>query len=222
DGKDDVRVVEFISTLWALWLHRNEVVFKNSQSSAARVMVLVEGGKSRWLETRKLLQLQLGATDACNPKGKSKPFVWKAGTPTPGPFVSLVVDAAWKKIRKRKGSERGAAIAWKGERNEESHIQGWMRVCASCPVQAECLAIFEALKVACDHASNIIIKTDCQEVIDALRNPATADIRILHIIQGIISLASNSILRFVVCIKVSRLMVSSAHDLASQVRKGLI
>lgn len=64
--------------------------------------------------------------------GVPEPFVWATGVPSQGTFVSLV-DAGWKKIRKRRGKEWGVAIAWKGERHIESHIQGWKRVCASLP-----------------------------------------------------------------------------------------
>lgn len=51
------------------------------------------------------------------------------------------------------------------------------------------------------------MKTDCQEAIDALRNPCSADIRIQHIVHDIASLASSSSFHYVVFIKVSRLMI---------------
>lgn len=109
---------------------------------------LVEEGNTRWLEVMSVARLQLVASHSCRNNGVSKPFVWTSEVPSHGSFVLLVVDASYKKIRKTRGNKWGATIAWKGERQLDSHIQGWKRVCATCPLQAECLAIFEALKGA--------------------------------------------------------------------------
>lgn len=42
DKRDDTRAVEFISTLWALWLHKNEVVFGHQACSPIRVIMLIQ------------------------------------------------------------------------------------------------------------------------------------------------------------------------------------
>lgn len=73
-------------------------------------------------------------------------------------------------------------------------------MCASGPVQAECIAMYEVLKGVVHKALNIIIKTDCQEAIDALRDPFSVDIRIQHIVRDIASFASSAF-HYVVCIK---------------------
>lgn len=109
DGRDDVRAVECLSTLWTLWLHRNEVLFKNTLCSIPRVLFLVEESSNKWQEASKLRLLELVESGLNASKGKPKPFVWTIGSLTQSTFVSLVVDA-WKKVRKRRAKEWGAAI----------------------------------------------------------------------------------------------------------------
>lgn len=76
DNIDDVRVVEFISTVWAILLHRNEVVFRNTSCSLARVKDLIKESKDRWLEVRNLQAMQLVTEQVFGTKIALKPFVW--------------------------------------------------------------------------------------------------------------------------------------------------
>lgn len=120
-------------------------------------------------------------------------MTWAIGKPILSDYLNIVVDAAWKGIQKRKKFEWRATVGWQGEKNTKSHIRGSLRVCATSALQAECLAIWEGLKIAAGLSRNVLIKTDYQEAIQALSNP------------------KSSSPNYVVCVKVSRSVITPTH-----------
>lgn len=63
-----------------------------------------------------------------------------------------------------------------------------MRVCANCPVQAECLAIWEELKDAAYDLQECPYKSAYQNAIESLISPKLEDVQIQHVISDILSL----------------------------------
>lgn len=52
----------FVSTLWAIWLHRNEIVFKGGSANPSRLMEIYKDSNSRHTNTTKKwgIDLQTG------------------------------------------------------------------------------------------------------------------------------------------------------------------
>ena len=126
----------------------------------------------------------------------------------------LEVDGAWKN---KKGNQWQAAIAWKIT-NENQGEESATRIFANSPVQAEAYAILKALKDMEWKCSDITIKTDNFEVVQALRNRGRTNKNIDSIVVDIKRVARS--FHYVSCIKVGREEVNLAHNLATKARKG--
>lgn len=82
-----------------------------------------------------------------------------------------MVDAAWKRKKKVKMREWEAAVAWVEDSDNIHRRSGAKRIFANSALQAECIAIWEGLKEAGAVSKNVIIKSDCKEAIESIRNP---------------------------------------------------
>ncbi|XP_056697676.1 uncharacterized protein [Spinacia oleracea] len=218
DGQDNYRAIEFISTIWSIWLHRNEVVFKNNPCSPERIM----GLENEW-SSRGVPYAREGNVEGKSVHGGERKLTaarWVYGRPVGRSFVSIVVDAAWKAFQKRNSKKWGATVAWKGERREDDHIEGGTRVFAESPLHAECMAISYGMRGCVGITRNIIVKSDYQDAIMAIADPGRADFRVADMAREIREIARN--FDYVICLKVGRECVKPAHIIASRTRKGLV
>ncbi|KNA15053.1 hypothetical protein SOVF_101740 [Spinacia oleracea] len=189
------------------------------QCSPARILMLVKEGMDSWTKRANLILADSESNPAERGLLQNPKMAWAIGKPLTTGHVTLLVDAAWKGIQKRKNSEWGAGVGWQGERTTERHIRDSMRICATSALQAECIEIWEGMKSVAGMSKNILIKTNCQVAIKALSNPKFTDNHIRHVLADIIALAST--LDYVSCVKVDRLTISPAHILATNARKGM-
>ncbi|XP_056685577.1 uncharacterized protein [Spinacia oleracea] len=218
DGKNEERVVQLISTLWGIWLHRNEIIFRGMSANPERILELAQSHALRWKQTKEVKARQAAKTPTNGKNTHLQISIWRAGACTTTDYFSIVVDAAWKRKKKVKQKEWEAAIGWAEDCNQSTSCSGSKKIFAHDSLQAECYAILEGTKMAANISKNVVVKTDCKEAVVALKDETTVAANILTIIQQIKQEARK--LDYYVCIKVSRDSVAKAHNLAQQERKG--
>ncbi|XP_048491491.1 uncharacterized protein LOC125492811 [Beta vulgaris subsp. vulgaris] len=207
----DIMEIEFISTLWGIWLHRNEVIFKDSSTNPKRIMEITKENIMRAKNRRSQRDSRLEE----NVEANNKEPDWEVGQKRSINVQSLVVDGAWKK--NAKSNQWQAAIAWKNLNNDpREEFVG--KIFATSPVQTEAYAVMKALSDMQWRCSELIIKTDNREIIQALKNPRETNKDIDNIIKDIRRLANS--FNFVCCKKVKREEVNLAHNLAIKARKS--
>ena len=138
---------------------------------------------------------------------------WTTGTKSTNTMQYLEVDGAWKN---RKGNQWQAAIVWKNM-NEIQGEESVVKIFANSAVQTEAYSVLKALQDMAWKCSDITIKTDNLEVVQALKNHGRINKNIGPIIADIQRVARS--FHFVSCIKVGR-GVNLAHNLATKARKG--
>ncbi|XP_048503164.1 uncharacterized protein LOC125498892 [Beta vulgaris subsp. vulgaris] len=207
---------QFISTLWGIWVHRNEIIFQETRTNPSRILEIIKDHNRRLLESNnKKTEQEKDSNSSLITDGRQA-IVWTVGKKTGNVMQTLVVDGAWAN---KKGNQWQAAIAWKNKNGllgEESAS----RIFANSPVQTEAYAILKALQDMKWKCSDITIHTDNIEVVQALTSQGRTNKNIAQIIVEIKRAASSY--HFVSCIKVRREAVNLAHDLAAKARKGLV
>ncbi|XP_021857984.2 uncharacterized protein [Spinacia oleracea] len=221
DGKDDSRAVQLTATLWAIWLHRNDIIFCGVSVNPNRILEVAQSHVHSWKEAQKAKLMQQQHLNWKQPGeiNLTKISMWKVGKCSNLGFFSILVDAAWNRKKNSKQKQWEAAVAWAEDDNQTISCSGAKRIFAQDALQAECYAILEGIRVASGLARNVILKTDCKVAVEAIRNENQAHSHIATIISDIRKEAT--MLDFFVCLKVSRNAVIKAHNLAQQERKGL-
>ncbi|XP_048490028.1 uncharacterized protein LOC125491990 [Beta vulgaris subsp. vulgaris] len=211
-------IISFISTLWSIWLHRNEIIFKGTTSNPERIVELEKENSRRAnnSEQRRNNENQLSKKSFSRENDEDSAVSWSKGSQTTNPNQVIVVDGAWKK--KKNKSQWQAAIAWKNisQVSGEAYAN---RIFATSPLQTEAYAILQATKYMEWKCSDIIIKTDNLEVVKALQQNEKADKSISSIILEIKQRANS--FQYFSCIKVKREEVFLAHNLAKMARLGI-
>uniref|UniRef100_A0A803MK90 Bet v I/Major latex protein domain-containing protein n=1 Tax=Chenopodium quinoa TaxID=63459 RepID=A0A803MK90_CHEQI len=100
---------------------------------------------------------------------------WSSRVTTNRPFVSVCVDAAWKRRKKKQESSWEAATTWITENVDSQQLQSATRVFAINSNQAEILAIWNAIKEIPEEYRNVVIKTDSLVAVKALQHPSKAE-----------------------------------------------
>lgn len=219
DGEEDSRLLQFISILWSIWLHRNEIIFRNVSVSPERILHLAQSHVHQWTQAQKLLAArQKDEREVSLPAITKGITIFKYGRCSTEGFICLVVDAAWKASSKGNCNQWQAAVGWEEDTDQEPRLSGATKIFALSPLQAECQAILWGTRLAASFASNVVVKSDCLEAVQAIKNPSKAVVNIVPIIEDIRLVAKN--LDYFVCIKVSRTQVSKAHILAQRERNG--
>ena len=207
---------DFISTLWGIWIHRNEIIFNKAKKNPSRILDIISDSNRR---LHRINNKQSEFREHVKGDAKtisSKPMEWSSGTKSTTTMQILEVDGAWKN---RKGDQWRAAIAWKNK-NEDQGEESAARIFANSPVQTEAYAVLKALQDMEWKCSDITIRTDNLEVVQALKNRGRTNKNIDPIIADIKRIARS--FHFVSCIKVGREGVKLAHNLATKARKGEI
>ena len=203
--------IEFISTLWGIWIHRNEIIFKNTNLNPGRIMEIIKENISRAKTRRPERENQ---TDK-ELEERARELQWIVGQRRSINVQTLVVDGAWKKNVKT--NQWQAAIAWKNLNNDpREEFAG--KIFAISAEQTEAYAIMKALSDMEWRCTELIIKTDNQEIIRALNSPRETNKDIDNIIKDIRKIANSFM--FVCCKKVKREEVNLAHKLAVKARKS--
>ena len=207
--------IDFISTLWGLWIHRNEVIFRGSSTNPMRIMAIIRDHSGRARREKKGTKRTIGSRDLSMEDAGARNLDWTIGDTNTTNIQTIVVDGAWKK---NVGSNKWqAAIAWKNLNNDPQEESAEKKF-ANSPEQAEAYAILKAITDMAWKTAGIIIKSDSKEVILALKSKKGTNKNIDSIIRDIRRLAHGFM--FVSCIKVSRAEVQLAHNLATQARKS--
>ncbi|XP_048501627.1 uncharacterized protein LOC125497948 [Beta vulgaris subsp. vulgaris] len=209
--------VDFISTLWAIWVHRNEVIFRGVIPNPERIMMIGKDHSVR-LNTRKKRQdrqLANSSQEEHADHNKHQFQEWTIGNKASTNVQTLVVDGTWKKNVKT--NQWQATIAWKNVNNDPKE-EAASKIFANSAEQAEAYAILKAIADMEWRSPGLIIKTDNTEVITALKSNITTNKNIDNIIKDIKRIANSYI--FISCIKVGREEVKLAHKLATQARKS--
>ncbi|KAL2934353.1 hypothetical protein RDABS01_017472 [Bienertia sinuspersici] len=209
-----------IATLWAIWLHRNEIIFNKKDINPEHILQLAKVEEARW--NRVFNQCNLWA------KKKSAKMItdslerddamieWKWGCQEGMVNNLIIVDGAWKiNSRTRK---RSAAIAWVLEENGATVRFGSDKVCTKSPIQTECYAILKGIEAGVGIWSEVVVITDSAQAITMIKDPKKAPVECSSIIMDILAVAKS--FHFLKILKCSRAGVSKAHNLAIEARKG--
>lgn len=84
-----------MAIIWAIWLHRNEIVFRSMRVSAEVILNLAQSHVQRWYraqELRETREKKQGNIER-SPIVPS-PQIFRSGTCTSSGFISVIVDAA--------------------------------------------------------------------------------------------------------------------------------
>uniref|UniRef100_A0A803LNT4 Agglutinin domain-containing protein n=1 Tax=Chenopodium quinoa TaxID=63459 RepID=A0A803LNT4_CHEQI len=178
------------------------------------IMDSIQSHAQRWNRATEL-QDKLCTSPSNSSIGKHVMVYWRMGRPSNKAFISICVDVAWKRRKRKDKTHWEAVIAWVSE-SSTSRLQNSSRIFAINSNQAELLAIWKALKETPEEYGNVIIKSDSVVAIEAIQSPNKAAEELKSVAKDIIQ---QSMTRdFVSCIKVQRLNVSKAHDLAASRR----
>lgn len=106
------RNVELVLILWAIWIHRNEVVFKNQTPNPSRILELEEVFKR---QHAKAAGFQRTYAHSHPPSSPTPPWFQKGSEPHSHPS-EIWVDGDWKK-RRKKGlcTDRGWVLKLAGQ-----------------------------------------------------------------------------------------------------------
>ena len=130
--------IDFISTIWGIWIHRNEIIFKGNSPNPKRIMEIINEN----IERAKSRRIQRETQPGKDLQEEAREVQWKVGQNRSTNVQTLVVDGAWKK--NVKSNQWQAAIAWKNLNNDpREEFAG--KIFATSPAQTEAYAILKAL-----------------------------------------------------------------------------
>ncbi|KAL2929319.1 hypothetical protein RDABS01_034730 [Bienertia sinuspersici] len=202
-----------VAILWAIWLHRNNVIFRNDNPNPQEVLNLTKLELGRWfrgfgesMEKRDKGNLVLNE--------KRKETNWSWGNAFQVDNI-LKIDGAWKKTKN--GGIR-AAYGWVMERGNRCIREEASRIFAASPLQAEAQAMLEGISSARMDWTTVEVWTDSERMIQMLHKPESAPTNCYFLILDILSVLKT----FATCsiYKVCRSNVRRAHELATQARQG--
>lgn len=126
DGRDSERVTWFCAILWAIWSHRNNVVFKKEKPNPYEILRSAED-----LVTKEKTRLESGKVgNINNPISESGERVTKISFGSyRGRVCEINVDGAWKSNKWTNGSRAG--IGWIARIRSEAVFKGNAKVRAN-------------------------------------------------------------------------------------------
>nr|CCA66020.1 hypothetical protein [Beta vulgaris subsp. vulgaris] len=212
DGVKSPRVSEFIATLWAIWIHRNNVIFRSEEVNPVAIMNLKIALLKEIRESSKF-------------RDRNNPLSHIENSRLEGCHVSQLdstsdkcivkVDGAWKR-HKQKNPRAG--IGWSALLDNSKIFEGNDVVISLSSLQTEAHAVLRGLREAFAHGVNRVhICSDSRVLVQALHNrqyPFEVA-SIAHDIQAMCN-------KFLFCKiqHVGRDVVAPAHALATAARLG--
>ena len=135
--------IEFIATLWAIWVHRNEVIFRGVLPNPDRIMMIRKEHFVRWNTTRErqIRHLANSTQEETIDSSSKQSQEWTIGDRSIPNIQTLVVDGAWKKNARTNHWQ--AAVAWKNVNNDPEE-EAAVKIFANSAEQAEAYAILKA------------------------------------------------------------------------------
>ncbi|KMT08345.1 hypothetical protein BVRB_6g141690 [Beta vulgaris subsp. vulgaris] len=193
------------------------MVFRSMQVDLRKILKSIAKNSNHWSSVKGALeltplQLRRITIEKVRIPAVSTPH-WLHGCLTEVPAL-VKVDGAWK--RHRCQSTWRAAIAWHIWWDSCVYADGVM-VATADPQHSEYCAILKGLREALKHSTSIMIYTDSLLAVQRLHNTTSASPYHLHVILDILALARS--LTFVAIIKVSRVLMKEARDIATTIRR---
>ncbi|KAL2942986.1 LINE-1 retrotransposable element ORF2 protein [Bienertia sinuspersici] len=213
DGKDDQRSADFMATLWAIWVNRNDICLNNGKLNPNEITRKRAEELARW--RRSITRKKESQTHVKNIMDQQS-TAWSSGKEGQTTDLTCIVDGAWKKGN---NSQIRAAIGWVIRKDLTCLEKGGEKVFAISPIQAEAKAVRKGLQQCINKGQHIKILTDSQEVINSMTNIKSSNFKCRKDYQDIQLLCNN--FSSVVCHKVPRIFVKDAHDLALKARNSI-
>ncbi|XP_056688714.1 uncharacterized protein [Spinacia oleracea] len=221
DGNRSLRIVSFISTLWGLWLTRNNRVFRGEISTIAIAQALINKGMSEHGFLRNQKHPYLGFLHPPEDSLGFPPGFFRAiisGTEDQGAPAIILVDGSWHKIT------GNAGMGWvlDGQYLQEGRILGGAQPGTShSALQSEAKACLLGLRWASQSLiTRVTILTDSHRLVELLRGDAMLDVQIMWTVAEIKKVGKT----FSWCCvnKVDRQQVQQAHELATAASTSLL
>ncbi|XP_048498238.1 uncharacterized protein LOC125496736 [Beta vulgaris subsp. vulgaris] len=185
--EDSLRMeIDFISTLWGIWVHRNEIIFKGASPSPGRIMEVITDHSRRSYCIREKRERMQDLQHLGFEGDASKNLEWLMGERNTANVQTIVVDGAWKK--NHKSNHWQAAIAWKNV-TKDSQEEASTRIFANSAEQTEAYAILKGVTDMEWRCSGLIIKSDNSEIIKALKSDTVINKNLENIVRDIKRLA---------------------------------
>ncbi|KAL2929656.1 hypothetical protein RDABS01_035066 [Bienertia sinuspersici] len=204
----------YMATLWAIWIHRNNITFRKEKANPKEIMRLAEAETERWSNGFGANTKNAPMSPQNSPNDKASTS-WEWGIIDQRENI-LIIDGAWKQTKKE---EIRAAFGWIMEQRGGCVDKKANRMFAASPLQAEAYAMLEGSASAAREWTTVTIWTDSARMIQMLHNPKSAPNNCYLLILDIL----DRLKAFTACSvqKVGRSYVRKAHDLAIQARQGL-
>ncbi|XP_056692063.1 uncharacterized protein [Spinacia oleracea] len=220
DGKNSPRCIYFISTLWGLWLARNNRIFRSEATSTSVVLAFIKIG----LDQHDILQHQhmpflrfLHPPEVCSvfPPGFFRVIL--SGFEDQGPITTIVIDGSWHK------STRNAGMGWflEGQHLPSNRILGGAQAgAADSAFHTEVMACLLSLRWASQAGfGRVTILSDSQRLVQLLRSDFETDIQLIWTFAEIRRIGKT--FNWYCINKVDRDRVQHAHDLATAASTSL-
>ncbi|KAL2928402.1 Nuclear receptor subfamily 1 group I member 3 [Bienertia sinuspersici] len=174
-----------VSTIWAIWIHRNSAIFKHQKINPQEVLTLSNIELARWQKGFEYSENSGDEKQSLNMERVQ--LSWEWGTTNQHDNI-LLVDGAWKKV----GDEASkAAYGWVMEQGRARLRQGAGRIFASSPLQAEAHAILVGASIAIKEWSMVNIYTDSAKMIQMIHAPRSAPADCYHLILDLINVLKS-------------------------------
>ncbi|KAL2903953.1 hypothetical protein RDABS01_002663 [Bienertia sinuspersici] len=201
-----------IANLWAIWTHRNNVIFREAAVNPYGVMEVAKVEMERWyygFGSKGPEDRMQGIEEGRGPCT----IHWEHGSPQHCENY-LQIDGAWKN---RENIGIRAACGWVFIRENHTKRTGSSKIFALSPLQAEAHSLQMGITVAKAEVDVLQVSTDSERLIQMLGNPKSAPVDCAHILSEILCVLKQ--FSFCRVCKVSRSQVREAHNLAVQARR---
>lgn len=209
------RAKDFIATLWAIWIHRNNVVFRNLQEHPSSILERKAALLKELTESSKIREFYF-------PRSSSSINNLEENIDSANAHhqevCTILVDGAWKHLNHH---HPGAGIGWPAFVNNIKAFEGSAEIIALSPLQTKAHAMYKGMCEA--HTKGFIrvqVLSDSAELVRAIESqhqPFEIS-RFSTLIHDIKAMHSKLSVR-IIC-KVSRLEMVPAHVLVLAARIG--
>ncbi|XP_021840308.1 uncharacterized protein [Spinacia oleracea] len=221
DGKNIPRCTYFISTLWGLWLARNNRIFRNEVTIVSVVFAFIKIG----LDQHGILQQQRRPlVRLLHPPEGNTAFppgfftVILAGVEDRGPISTIVIDGSWHK------NTRNAGMGWFLENQHipnDRILGGAQARTAESTLQAEVLVCLLSLRWASQAGiGRVTSLSDSHRLVELLHSDAAMDIQLIWTLAEIRRIGKT--FNWCCINKVDRDRVQDAHELAKAASTYLV
>lgn len=213
EGVKSERAKEFVATLWSIWIHMNNIVFRDLYEDPTNILKRKDYLLRECIESNRIKDSYRNNIPSSTEAQQRIPNSLN-NTGQQGICVMLV-DGAWKRHRNK---HPRAGIGWTAYVNEVKIFKGNSMIMASSALQAEAYAIHRGLYEAHSRGiRHLQIHSDSTEVVRACDGLYQA-FEITTLILDIKAIRRE--FNYCEIKKVGRLDVTPAHRLAIAARQG--